>query len=149
VRVKTKGPGFICAWMVHQNKTTSTYKIFLDTLREACPTWEPKQFVLDFEIALKLAIKSSFPECLISLCYFHLHQSVTKWIKKNIRNGPEFDETADQIHKHVSLLHLAPSRPHFEKQTLIAQQEIKKLSPGFWEYFHTNYVSASARFFFY
>ena len=128
--------GFVAAWMVHQSKTHETYEFFLRSIFGATRQWHPAYFVLDFEIAEKLAVMAVFPDCRISLCTFHLFQSVRRWLQEN-----QIAEEAQQtIFHHVKLLQSATSRMEFDGQCLASLPILNKTCSLFYDYFWNNYI---------
>lgn len=84
VRVNQNEEGVIVAWFIHDSKTIAAYSFFLQTVLKATNyNWSPHHFVLDFEIAERAAVQSIFPQTNITLCYFHLMQSVKRYCTKN------------------------------------------------------------------
>jgi hypothetical protein len=135
VRIQ-ENEGFVCAWFVHSKKTASTFTAFLSAVSKAAPNWKPKKFVLDFEIAERLAVLMIFPNSNITLCYFHLHQSVHKFCKTNqISEG-----IISLIHKQVKLLQSSRSRVEFDGFLIAIRPLLQKKAPLFWSYFSSNYV---------
>lgn len=70
------------AFYLLPDKTSQTYERML---RMTCDAYEglviaPQTFLVDFEKASFNAIEKVFPDCHISLCFFHLSQSINRQI---------------------------------------------------------------------
>lgn len=61
------------------NKTRKTYEIMFQLLKSQLTNWNPKSFILDYEVAAMQAITNIFPETPINGCYFHFSKSL--WSK--------------------------------------------------------------------
>lgn len=135
--------GFICAWFVHTRKTSSDYVMFLREMQRATSNeWVPSHFVVDFEIAERTAVQAVFPTSFISLCYFHLKQSVQRHLQQS---GLSF-EMCQIIHTQVKLLQESESRELFNTHVLTAEKLLRPHAPVFWEYFSSNYITPGCRF---
>jgi hypothetical protein len=138
------GEGFVGAWMVHQTKTIGVYEIFLRSVSAACGgKWIPSLFVLDFEIAEKVAVLSVFPDCNVSLCSFHLFQSIRRWFQEHQISD---EDTQSRIFHQIQLLQTTTSRAEFAGQCSTSLPLLSKLCPLFYEYFYNNYVKSGSRY---
>lgn len=136
VRVKETEDGLICAWFVHSKKTSSTYAHFLRCVSRAAPEWKPTHFVLDFEVAERLAVSQIFPTTNITLCYFHLQQSVRRFCKQH----QIAQDVTGRIHKAIEKLQASASRAEFIGNLQLLEDTMKKIAPFFWSYFSSNYI---------
>ena len=62
------------------DKSAATYIRMFELLAVAVQglKFQPSDFVVDFEMAIIKAIKTSFPACQIVLCFLHLRQSINR-----------------------------------------------------------------------
>jgi hypothetical protein len=70
------------------NKTSVTYKKAFELVKTALPgvDWNTEYFNIDFEQAVIKALKEVLPNCRIALCFFHLGQSIWRFIgEKGLR----------------------------------------------------------------
>lgn len=63
------------------NKKQATYEILFHMLKARFPNWCPRQFTMDFEMAIQNAAQKVLPNTLISGCYFHFLKSLWKKAK--------------------------------------------------------------------
>lgn len=80
------------------NKTKHIYKTLFRLIKTQIPEFEPNTFVLDFEKAAMLAIKSIFPSSTIQGCYFHFSRSL--WRKAD-QLGLKKKTKAKLLKKHI------------------------------------------------
>ena len=60
------------------NKTRATYDRLLTEVQRLVPTAAPTKILTDFESAAMGSCRNTFPNAIVTGCYFHLYQSVTK-----------------------------------------------------------------------
>ena len=64
-----------------RRKDAETYKRLVIEILKFAPHWLPQTIMLDFEQACVKAFQTSFPNVILSGCYFHLRQSVHRKIQ--------------------------------------------------------------------
>ena len=73
---------FSCAYCVLPDKTSKTYKIIFDKLKEIllskCDELKVKEIMSDFEAALMNQLKLTFNWTLIKGCWFHFNQAIIR-----------------------------------------------------------------------
>jgi len=116
-----------CAFFLSLSKTESDYAYFFESVRREIPSWKPTLVITDFETALMEAAEKE-TGAQGSGCYFHLVQSLYRWLQKNASpiggpNGP----VATQLLHSAELAALAPSMPLHQVlyEQLLAQAEMK------------------------
>lgn len=65
------------------NKKRETYVKFFQKVKEEVQGVDPLSIMLDFELATIQAIEEVFPGTLIRLCFFHLTQSLYRWLSEH------------------------------------------------------------------
>ena len=75
-----------CAYFLLKDKLKLTYTYMLKLLSKKLGNlgvvFNPKHFILDFELGMIAAVRSSFPNCSIRGCNFHLGQSLKRKIEE-------------------------------------------------------------------
>lgn len=104
--------------------------------------WTPCFFVLDFELAIRLAISEIFFNVNIILCFFHLKQSV----HRKTTQLQIIPTDSSLIQEQITLLHESTTRLAFDAQLKISSGIISKISSVFWAYFHNYYLVSGCRF---
>ncbi|CAF4586963.1 unnamed protein product [Rotaria sp. Silwood2] len=87
-----------------RRKNAATYQNLVHQILRFAPNWNPVSIMLDFEQACLGVFDASFPNVLLSGCYFHLRQSIHRYQNK-YENEPEFSHN---IHKIAALVFLKP-----------------------------------------
>lgn len=59
-----------------RRKNAQTYQRLINEIINIAPRWSPRDIMLDFEQSSIGAFRSTFPNVLLSGCYFHLRQSI-------------------------------------------------------------------------
>ncbi|XP_008544919.1 uncharacterized protein LOC103569414 [Microplitis demolitor] len=67
--------------MLSPDKSKSTYFKFLKVLKESIPSFAPKLIMIDFEEAVRDALKITYPDIHISGCNFHYNQCLWRHIQ--------------------------------------------------------------------
>jgi len=143
VRTQHDGEGFICAWMISDHRTTSVYSFFFSTILDATEhRWNPKYFILDFEMALRNAILNNFILVQIHLCYFHLKQSCKRFCQTNHIGKEKWCQIKDII----TGLALAPTRSQFEQKLSEANVKMQVICISFWKHFSKYYIHPGCSF---
>lgn len=71
-------------------KNAATYQNLVNQILQFAPNWNPLSIMLDFEQACINVYESSFPNILLSGCYFHLRQSIHRKLQvitRKIKNS--------------------------------------------------------------
>ncbi|RNA02866.1 hypothetical protein BpHYR1_021018, partial [Brachionus plicatilis] len=71
---------YVCAYIFLENKSTLTYIIALEQLRNICFPKNLKKVMVDFESALMKSIISVFPDVTLKGCWFHFTKAIRKKI---------------------------------------------------------------------
>lgn len=64
-----------------RRKDADTYKRLINEILKFAPHWLPQTIMLDFEQACVKVYQTSFPNVMLSGCYFHLRQNVHRKIQ--------------------------------------------------------------------
>ncbi|CAF3659895.1 unnamed protein product [Rotaria socialis] len=93
-----------------RRKNAATYENLVHEILRFAPNWNPVSIMLDFEQACIGAFDRSFPNVLLSGCYFHLRQSIHRKLQalghqNKYENDPEFSHN---IHKIAALAFIKP-----------------------------------------
>ena len=64
-----------------RRKNAETYQNLILEILKIAPRWSPRTIMLDFEQASIGAFESAFPNAALSVCYFHLRQSIHRKIQ--------------------------------------------------------------------
>jgi hypothetical protein len=143
VRVGEKDEGVICVWYLHTQKNTSSYDFLFNTILKATEgEWAPKFFIMDFELAIRKSVNCNFIDTKVVLCFFHLKQSVTKWMKEY---KIEYDDQRF-INEKIDLIFHANSREDFNREVADCADACSSRSSLFWKYFTRNYIDIGCRF---
>jgi len=74
------------------NQEQTTYETIFFLLKELCDS-EPRQIILDFELASHNAVNHIYPSCLIIGCLFHFKQAILRQVrKKGLQESYTHDE---------------------------------------------------------
>ena len=138
------------------NKKMKTYEraftIVKIAVEEEQETWSPneirvseKDFLLDFEQGAIKALKKVFPNCKISLCYFHFCQS----LKRAVQRGPYIqlikeNEDAKNIILMLRALPMIPTEHVVSVFELMCDLEWGDMSP-IRDYFEKTYIGKWAQ----
>lgn len=84
------------AFAMLPKKDGRIYSKLLRKILEACDERgidrpEPDAVVIDFELAAVKAVQEHFPDARISGCFFHLNQSVQRWVTQKLREDLKKD----------------------------------------------------------
>ncbi|CAF0954419.1 unnamed protein product [Adineta steineri] len=92
-------------------KSGKIYTKMINDIMKLVPAWSPQRLMMDFEKAAMNMITGRFPIVELSGCFFHLSQSVQRFLQNNgLKKNYETDLTfADNIHQILALSFLEPN----------------------------------------
>ncbi|CAF1347396.1 unnamed protein product [Rotaria sordida] len=98
------------AYVLLRRKNGATYNDLVDRVLEFAPHWTPDSIMLDFEQACIGAYDTSFPDALLSDCYFHFRQNLHRKLQSLGHQNKYNDDSvfAHNIHKLAALAFLKP-----------------------------------------
>ena len=76
------------AFCLLENKAKESYRMALQCLKGAAPSWNPEGFLSDFETAITGAVEKLFPTSWMQGCNFHLDQALLKHMKRVLGLAP-------------------------------------------------------------
>ncbi|CAF4063073.1 unnamed protein product [Rotaria sp. Silwood1] len=93
-------------------KSSQIYQKMINEIIALVPGWSPRRIMMDFEKALINVFSGAFPTAELSGCFFHLSQSVQRYLQDNgFKKNYETDIIfADNIHKILALAFLEPNQ---------------------------------------
>jgi len=66
--------------MITTDKEASTYTHFIEVISRNAKKWNPSAVMADFEEAEWQGISAVFEDCTVLGCWFHLKQSIQRWL---------------------------------------------------------------------
>ncbi|CAF3470781.1 unnamed protein product [Rotaria socialis] len=93
-------------------KSGQIYQKMMNEIMALVPGWSPRRVMMDFEKAAMNMVTSTFPTVELSGCFFHLSQSVQRFLQTHgFKQNYETDIIfADNIHKILALAFLEPNQ---------------------------------------
>ncbi|CAF0898009.1 unnamed protein product [Adineta steineri] len=102
---------FPVLFVLLSGKSGKIYTKMMNDIMQLIPAWSPQRLMMDFEKAAMNMITARFPRVELSGCFFHLSQSVQRFLQNNgLKQNYETDLTfADNIHQILALSFLEPN----------------------------------------
>ncbi|CAF1331691.1 unnamed protein product [Rotaria sordida] len=93
-------------------KSNQIYQKMINDIIALVPGWSPRRIMMDFEKALINVFSGAFPTAELSGFFFHLSQSVQRYLQDNgFKKNYETDIIfADNVHKILALAFLEPNQ---------------------------------------
>ena len=85
-------------YAIHPGKSETMYRRVYKIMKELEPALNPTSVLLDFELANIQALREEFPHAQISLCLFHLSQSI---FRKTTELGHKVRYSNDEEFRHL------------------------------------------------
>ena len=88
IHVPSEGATMPVVYALLPKKDETTYSKLFQVVNKACedlglPIPDPETIIIDFETGVKNVLEEEYPSSNMQGCYFHLHQSMQRWLRRN------------------------------------------------------------------
>ena len=90
-----------CFYALMARKNVAEYNRLFTQVTNACE-FRPESVMMDMEQAVASSISENFPDCEITLCYFHYRQSIWQWIQTDGMSSKYTDHNNTRFRKIVN-----------------------------------------------
>jgi len=142
IAIKDKfGCGVPCAYMISKEKTSTVYKLFIETINNITHgQWRPEYCKCDFERALHLGITEALPGCIVFGCFFHLMQAIVRQIKKD----PQARQHEKAIVSTVQKLYFSNTEENYNNTLKDLLQQVSNISSSLELYLKKTWFGSNA-----